>query len=84
MSAGFLFIILWVIFTVAIVAYFVYRNRKRKALPYSFRTRSCGTGAVGAFYDLLNEDKRHAMEIIVEQRAEERRPEYPDGNLPEL
>jgi hypothetical protein len=33
---------------------------------------------------MLNEDQRHAVEIIVEGRAEERRPEYPDGNLPKL
>jgi len=43
-----------------------------------------GPGASGAIYDLLNEDKRNAMEIIVEERAEATRPEYPDGNLPEL
>ena len=43
-----------------------------------------GPGAVGAVYDLLNEDKRNAVELIVEQRAEEIRPEYADGNLPDL
>ena len=38
----------------------------------------------GAIYDLLNEDRRKALEIIVEQRAEARDPEDRDGNLPEL
>ena len=55
------------------------------------RTRSGGTvfgspgpGAAGAIYDMLNEDKRRAIEIIVEEKAEERDPETADGNLPEL
>ena len=43
-----------------------------------------GPGTAGTIYDMLNEDKRKALEIIVEQRAEQRRPEYPDGNLPDL
>jgi ERCC4-related helicase len=43
-----------------------------------------GSGASGSVYDLLNEDKRKAVEIIVEQRAEQRDPETADGNLPEL
>ncbi len=43
-----------------------------------------GPGAAGSVYDLLNEDKRKAIEIIVEERAEARDPEDKDGNLPEL
>ena len=39
---------------------------------------------MGAIYGMLNEDKQKAVEIIVEERAAERRPEYPDGNLPDL
>ena len=45
---------------------------------------SPGPGAAGAMYDLLNQDKRNAIEIIVEEKAEERDPETADGNLPEL
>jgi hypothetical protein len=47
---------------------------------------SCGSGAggAGAVYDMLNEDKRKAVEIIVEGRAEARDPEDKDGNLPDL
>ena len=41
-----------------------------------------GSGAVGAVYDLLSEDKRRAVEIIVEGDAEKRRPEYPDDTVP--
>jgi hypothetical protein len=54
------------------------RGRSRR------RRGGVGSAAMGAVYDLLNEDKRRAIEIIVEEKAEERRPEYPDGNLPEL
>jgi hypothetical protein len=43
-----------------------------------------GPGATGAIYDMLNEDKRKAIEIIVEERAEARDPEDADGNLPDL
>jgi hypothetical protein len=43
-----------------------------------------GPGASGAIYDLLNEDKRNAVEVIVEERAGARDPEDADGNLPDL
>jgi hypothetical protein len=43
-----------------------------------------GAGATGAIYDMLMEDKRKAIEIIVEERAEERDPETADGDLPSL
>jgi hypothetical protein len=43
-----------------------------------------GPGASGAVYDMLNEDKRKAIELIVEERAEERDPETADGDLPQL
>jgi hypothetical protein len=43
-----------------------------------------GPGAYGAVYDLLNEDKRNAIELIVEDRAASRDPEDADGNLPDL
>ena len=45
---------------------------------------SPGAGAYGAVYDLLNEDKRRAIELIVEHKAEARDPEDADGNLPDL
>jgi hypothetical protein len=43
-----------------------------------------GPGAAGTVYDMLNKDKREAIEIIVEERAEARDPEDADGNLPDL
>ena len=46
--------------------------------PRSGRSRGPGAGATGAVYDMLNEDKRKALEIIVEGRAEYRDPEHAD------
>lgn len=43
-----------------------------------------GPGAIGALDQMLTEEKQRAVQILVEKRAEERRPEYPDGNLPDL
>ena len=43
-----------------------------------------GPGASGAIYDLLNQDKRNAIELIVEEKAAARDPEDADGNLPDL
>jgi len=51
------------------------------------RSRHCprvGSAAAGTVYDMLNEDKRKAVEIVVEGRAGARDPEGKDGNLPEL
>jgi hypothetical protein len=43
-----------------------------------------GAAGTGAIYDMLNEDKRRAIEIIVEEKAEARDPEDKDGDLPQL
>jgi len=42
------------------------------------RSSGPGPGASGAVYDMLNEDKRKAIEIILEERAEYRDPESAD------
>ena len=41
-------------------------------------------GVVGAMYEWQNRDKQKALEVIVEGKAAETRPEYPDGDLPQL
>ena len=33
---------------------------------------------------MQNQDKQRALDIIVEGKAAETRPEYPDGDLPQL
>ena len=53
----------------------------------AFRARRHGTaarGAIGALWDMQSRDKRQALEMIIERRAEARRPEHRDGNLPDL
>jgi hypothetical protein len=50
----------------------------------SRRRRHAGSGAGGMVYDLLNQDRRNALELIVEEKAEARDAEDADGNLPEL
>jgi hypothetical protein len=66
---------LWLV-VIVFIAIRVMRRRGRRV--------HAGPGAMGSVYDLLNADKRKAIEIIVEEKAEERRPEYPDGILPDL
>jgi hypothetical protein len=52
--------------------------------PGDARSSGPGAGAYGAVYDLLNQDKRNAIELIVEDKAAARDPEDADGNLPDL
>ena len=67
--------IIWVIAFIAVAVAFS-RQRRRRG-----RVGAAGSGTV---YDLLNEDKRKAVEIVVEERAGARDPEDRDGNLPDL
>ena len=57
---------------------------RRTRRPGPGRSHRPGPGAAGAVYELLNEDKRRAIEIIVEQRAEATDPERARANLPDL
>ena len=63
-----------------LVVVFVKARRRRG----STRTFTPGPATMGGVYDLLNEDRRNAIEIIVEDKAESRDPEDADGNLPDL
>jgi hypothetical protein len=65
--------VLWLL-VFAVVAFLFMRKRRRPP----------GSAAAGTVYDWLNEDKRHAVELIVEERAAARDPEHRDGNLPDL
>ena len=51
-----------VMLTLAAVAF--YRAKTRR--------RHIGSGAAGTIYDLVNEEKRNAIEVIAEDRAAER------------
>jgi uncharacterized membrane protein len=69
--------LIWIVIVGGVVLLFVKGGRPG-------RRSGIGTAAVGSVYDLLNEDKRKAVEIIVEERAEARDPETKDGNMPDL
>jgi len=49
-------------------------------LFWRLRSRRVGSAAVGSFYDMLETDKRRAIEMIVEQQCEEQSPEDAEGN----
>jgi hypothetical protein len=68
--------LVWLVVMVIFVILFLRRKRHSRM--------RLGPGTSGAIYDMLNEDKRNAIEIIVEERAGARDPEDKDGNLPEL
>jgi hypothetical protein len=67
--------IIWVV-AIVVVAILFWRQRRRRG--------RMGAGAAGVVYDMLNEDKRNAVEIVVEERAAARDPEDREGNLPDL
>jgi hypothetical protein len=72
---------IWGIVVLLLVIAFVAQVRRKRR---GVRAFDVGPGAYGSVYDLLNQDKRNAIEIIVEEKAEARDPEDADGNLPEL
>jgi hypothetical protein len=45
---------------------------------------SIGPAAFGTIYELLNEDRRKAIEVVVEDKAGYRDAEDAAGNLPDL
>lgn len=67
--------IVWAVVIVAVIVVFSRQRRRRGRV---------GAAAAGSVYDMLNEDKRKAVEIVVEERAGARDPEDRDGNLPDL
>jgi hypothetical protein len=66
--------IVWLLLIVMLVG--VWRIRRKRG--------TVGPAAAGAMHELLDDRRRAAIEIIVEQRTGERDPEDRDGNLPEL
>ena len=75
MEGGPIGAVIWVVAIVLVAVLFTRQRRRR---------RRVGAGSAGTVYDWLNEDKRNAVEIIVEERAGARDPEDRDGNLPDL
>lgn len=75
MSPAAISALVWVVAIVLVIFAFSAQRRSRKDI---------GAAASGSIYDMLNEDKRNAVEIVVEERAGARDPEDRDGNLPDL
>ena len=75
---------------ILVILFIAMRKRRRPdepAVPPARRRSGSfgvGPGAAGAIYDLLNEEKRNAIEIIVEDKAAYKEAEHADGNLPDL
>ena len=70
--------IIWLAAVILLIAA-VARARWRRR-----RGMSVGAAGSGTIYDWIHEDKRRAIELIVEERAAARDPEDRDGNLPDL
>jgi hypothetical protein len=66
-----------VAFAVLVVVVVLSRRARRHGGTFT-------AGVAGAIYELQNRDKQRALDVIVEGKAAETRPEYPDGNLPDL
>jgi hypothetical protein len=75
MQGGPIGAVIWVVVILLVAVLFTRQRRRRHRIS---------AGGAGTVYDWLNEDKRNAIEIIVEERAEARDPEDRDGNLPDL
>jgi hypothetical protein len=63
-------VIFWIVFALA------WRARRKGG--------SIRAGVIGANYEWLSQDKRRAVELVIEERAEEGKRGSADGNLPEL
>jgi hypothetical protein len=75
-------VFLW--FAMAMLLVFAWRRSKTRARRPPQRIGSIGPGAAGAFYEMLSEDRRKAIEIILEEKTGYHDPEDADGNLPDL
>ena len=60
----------WIV-VLAALAFMMWRVRRRR--PH--------VGAAGAVYDWINDDKRKALEVVVEGRAERQDPEHADDTV---
>jgi hypothetical protein len=73
MARYFAFVILLLVLWLLVGAW---RLRRRRV--------TIGPGAAGMMHEMLSEERRAAIEIILEERTGERDPEDRDGNLPDL
>lgn len=70
--------VVWVAGLVVLVLVIVLSRRARRH-GGAFRG-----GVVGAMYEMQNQDKQRALDVLVEGKAAQTRPESADGDLPQL
>ena len=70
----------WAVVILVGVVYFVISVLSKRGGGGS-HTFGAGPGAYGTIYDLLNQDKRNAIELIVEEKAEARDLEHADDTV---
>ena len=75
--------VVWIA-VIALAIFFFSRLTSGSSGDDGRRSSRIGPGASGTVYDWLNQDKRNAIELIVEEKAAARDPEDKDGNLPDL
>lgn len=75
-------LVIWI--AMALLVLVAWRRSKTRPRRPPQRIGSIGPGAAGAFYEMLSEDRRKAIEIILEEKTGYHDPEDADGNLPDL
>jgi len=63
---------IWLVMMV-LAGFVLYRLKSRRG--------HVGSAAAGTVYDMLNEEKRNAVEVIVEEKAAERDEEHADDTI---
>jgi hypothetical protein len=64
--------LVWVV-VAGVLAFMMWRVRRRRP--------QVGSGAAGAVYDWINDDKRKAIEVVTQGRAEQQDPEHADDTV---
>jgi hypothetical protein len=65
-----------ILMVIAYLVFSAWRLRRKRSMP--------GPAAAGMMYEILNDERRAAVEIIVEEKTGYRDPEDRDGSLPDL
>ncbi len=77
MDAGQIIELVWVGVSMVLIVLILVTRRARR------HGGALRAGVVGAMYEWQTKDKQRALDVIVQGKAAARRPEYPDGSLPD-
>ena len=77
MEAGQIIELVWVSVAMVLVVLILITRRARH------HGGSLRAGVVGAIYGWQSKEKQRALDVIVQGKAAARRPEYPDGSMPD-